>query len=132
VQVLEPYQLESFNKSLNARPLYIPASNYLSEQDTIYEARDKGGALLCMLENPGGTPQSRYTTIHSVESYGWSWTEDLHHDHESTVLTNLELVFHDLGIVYNQLQNNIVTWHHNRRSYNLQGELVEVWTCRLY
>jgi hypothetical protein len=122
--------LESFNESLNARPLHIPTSNYLSERDDIYDAAiRKGLRLLRQLECPGGTEQSPYTTPLSLEESGWVRSSGLVDD---DIIDELEPVFRDLEITYNQNSRADISWEHKRESRNAQGHIVPVSVYRLY
>jgi hypothetical protein len=127
--LLESLQLESFNESLNAQPLYIPASNSLSERDTYSDAATKGYALLCRLLALGGFPQSRYITTESVDGSGWV-RHTSHIDNE--VLATFVLAFVDLHIPYDENDSESVEWVHTHARPNEHGQNVPVCVCRLY
>lgn len=121
--------LESFNKSLNTQPLYIPTSNHLSKRDTYSDAIDKGLNYLCFLEFPFGTRQNIYTTVGDLENSGWSRYST---EGGLTKLDDLEPAFNRLGLTHDPADVELIFWTHDARSTNAKGQTAPVCFYRLY
>jgi hypothetical protein len=141
VQVLESLQLESFNESPNAQPLYIPTSNYLLERNLDYpepvridykEAVQKGFALICRLESQGEFPPSPYTTLEDLYQSGWDFEIPQGHQGLDNFFGVLQPAFNELGIEHNPLDDEEVRWTHARASLNMGGQEAPVCFHRLY
>jgi hypothetical protein len=129
--VLEALQLESFNKSLNAQPFYIPASNSALKRALTYgQAIGKGLELFCQLSDPAlRADQSAVITPEIVEKSGWA---RLDKPVDISILTNLRRAFDQLEITNNQADCVGITWKHSEASRNAERKYVPVCLCRLY
>jgi hypothetical protein len=133
VQVLESLQVESFHKSLSARPLYIPTSNHLLERDDDYDkAKKKGDKLICDLGNPELDLESRYTTPEQLKDSGWVQEEQEDYSQVTAMFEKLQPVFRYLKIVYKQEDSKFIRWAHDNGEKNAQGQYIDVSVCKLY
>jgi hypothetical protein len=133
VQTLESLQLESFNKSLNTRPSYIPTSNSLLERDEIYEeCSRRGSGLICRLKSTDGTDQSIYTTPRDLATSGWARQDQPSGVVDTDTLATLLPALRSLEIPYHQGGSAVVYYTHNHQSRNAQGKIAPVCVCRFY
>ena len=115
----------SFNISLDARSIDIPAASSLSKRYLTWsDAVAKGSTLLCRLENPGLlNDQSPITSIDMLTTSGWvSAVEPVHPDIDEV----LDPFFYQEGFQSNLDDMVAILWRHEQTSRNSNGERVPV------
>ena len=121
----EPLLLdESFNKSLDALSIDIPAASSLSKRQFSWiDALTKGGRLLCRLKNPDFLNDQSTVTDDVLLASGWS---DYLQDIDPQVNSILGPFFVQEGI--DQDEDNLigVRWEHDEESTNSEGQIVPV------
>jgi hypothetical protein len=123
-------QLESFNESHIARPLYMPTSNYLLERDEIYNmVLNRGRNIHYQLESPVICRQSIYTRAAALVQSGWSRLENELTQEE---LMSLRPAFNALGLRSNPGDTAEIIWQHDEDSQNAQHQTSLVCFYRLY
>jgi hypothetical protein len=119
----EPLQLEYFNQSLDAQPLYIPTPNFLLKRDNDEDYRNdvvRGTNYDCRLKNPAlRDDQSPFTSAAQLASSGWVRKEKRV---DTEVLKLLDQAFTLLQIPKNPDDIVNIKWKQSEPGQNAKGD----------